>query len=133
MKKTILMVLVLLFAIPAAALADLSAAWDYDLEAVSRVDRFRLYYSETAGGPYTALLDIEKVEDRTTYTAAIPRDALPDAMVYFVMTAENSAGESGYSNEASADLRTVPAPFNLLIELVDAPETPPPEPADGVN
>lgn len=114
MKRLLLILAIVLMASNAFAL---TATWEYDAVEAERVERFWLYFAEEPGGPYTSLLDIEKVANQTEYTTTIARETLPSSTIYFVMTAEGASGESDFSNEASINLAPMPIPFNLKIIL----------------
>jgi len=91
-------------AIPGNDTATLS--WN----ASSGATGYKIYYSLTSGGPYTKI--------GFTSTTGYTTTGLTNGITYyFVVTAVNSAGESGYSNQASAtpsaSLQPPTAPTNL--------------------
>jgi len=134
MKKFLLaMVMVLLMALPSfGASLNVTFGWQQDLTIVDPVSGlpvsvtgWRLYQSLTPGGSYTVVAPIPFVSPQTEYTSTLPI-TVPDGLkttLYFVLTAYNGAGESGYSNEASGtfDLTAkppgVPTNFKLTIPV----------------
>lgn len=119
MKRLFLVIGLILMLATSAFGASLNASWDYDAIEAERVSEFRLYFSESAGGPYDLLLTIPKEENKTTYTQTVPKDTLAKRVLYFVMRAYGPSGESDNSNEVMVDLRQTSAPFNLIINLVE--------------
>jgi PKD repeat protein len=88
--------LVTLFAYPAAA-GQASLAWNASASAT--VTGYKVHYG-TASASYATHLDVGNV-----LSVTVPNLAA-GTTYFFAVTAYNSAGESGYSNEASA---TIPA------------------------
>ena len=84
---------------------------------------WKLYKSETAGGPYDYFTTIDYVEPQTEYTTT-QVVTVPDGQtttLYFVLTAFDDQGnESGYSGEASItlDFEAPPVPITLTITVV---------------
>ena len=82
------------------------------------VTGYRLYYG-TSAGSYIQNVDVGNVISYST-------DSLPlteDTLYYFVVTAYNSAGESGYSNEVSwAQDDTTPPITVTEFEAKEIPE-----------
>jgi len=100
MKKIIFCCFFLdLFAVSANAM-DVTLRWD----SVSTADGYKLYYGTSSGSPYVGVagaegvspVDVGKV---TTFTLS----GLPLEVYFFVVTAYNAAGESGFSNEVYTD------------------------------
>ena len=82
----------------------------------TNVTSYNIYYSITSGGPYTKVTT-------TTNTNYIVSELANGVTYYFVVTAINSNGESGYSNQASATpSASVPPlpPTNLTAVVGDA-------------
>jgi hypothetical protein len=87
---------------------------------------WKLYYSETSGGPYTSLTTIPFVAAQTEYTQSVSLN-MPSyegtvKTLYFVLTAFNKITnlETAYSNEASAVCdftNTFAAPINFTITI----------------
>ncbi len=89
------------FAAPAFA-NSVTLSWDANTEA--DLAGYKVYYG-TASRTYGAPITIGKV---TTHTLS----GLPSGMVYFAVTAYNTAGlESGFSNEVSKSFGSTPAPL----------------------
>lgn len=86
--------LLTLFALPAFA-GSASLAWN--ASASTAVTGYKVHYG-TASGAYSTHLDAGNVLSLT-----VP-NLTAGAKYYFAVTAYNSAGESGYSNEASATI-----------------------------
>ena len=84
--------------------AQATLSWNSSLGAVS----YNIYYSMTSGGPYTMIFsNITGISYTVTGLANCTQ-------YYFVVTAVNGLGESGYSNEASVMPQIIPpAPNNL--------------------
>ncbi|SDZ05514.1 Cellulose binding domain-containing protein [Evansella caseinilytica] len=72
--------------------------------AVSSADSYSVYRSTTSGGPYT------EVADGLTDTSYMDNNVSNDTTYYYVITAANAYGESGYSAEVSATPGKLPAP-----------------------
>lgn len=119
MKWFLTVLAFMLLVVPISYGASLNVSWDYDTAEAERVSEFRLYFSETAGGPYDLLLSIPKEENKATYTQTVPKDTLAKRVLYFVMRAYGPGGESDNSNEVMVDLRAPSVPFNLIINLVE--------------
>jgi len=80
---------------------QVTLTWNASIGATS----YNIYESTTSGGPYTKIIS-------TTNTNYTVTGLTNGATYYFVVTAVNSTGESGYSNQAGATL--IPgAPTNL--------------------
>ena len=102
---------------------DITFAWE-QVMAVD-LDGWRMYVSNTAGGPYTQL-GPDFVYDGTPlptytniFTATAPGSS--ETTFYFVVTAyDTDANESGYSNEVShtVDLLSPDSPTNLRITFI---------------
>ena len=122
MKKLLTIFLICFVAVSIAYSADnsLKFAWEHDGVDVAF---FRLYFSQTAGGPYTQLVDIPYTAGATQFVSTVPF-TIPDGSDqtwYFVMTAiDASANESDNSNEASIRIDTAPPSniMNLTVEIV---------------
>ena len=92
-----------------AILGQLSFGWNSQTDA----DGFKLYKATVAGGPYVEAFDIP-VSDAVTATVS---NVEITTKTYWVATAYNADGESGYSNEVQrggpgtpTDLRRVANP-----------------------
>jgi len=97
-------------------------AWNQELSA--DFGGWRLYQSETAGGPYTAVSpDIAFVSEQSEYTADMPIEVLGDqtTTLYFVLTAFDTSGnESSYSNQVNAviDFEAPGVPMTLTVTVI---------------
>ena len=80
-----------------------SVSWD----SLASADNYRLYRAAASGGPYTYIAYLSN--SSTTFTD----NSLSNGTYYYVLTAGNAAGTSGYSNEAAATL-SVGTPIGLL-------------------
>lgn len=78
---------------------EVSLSWNASLGA----DYYRIDFSETSGGPYDLL-------DYSTGTTYENPSVVGGVTYYFVVTAINSVGESGFSNQASATPTLPPPP-----------------------
>jgi len=122
MKKLLLVLMAVMLMVPAMLVAQsartANLAWDQpDL---TNVAGWKIYVSDTTGGPYTAIIDVPYT-GQTEYTASYEMTVTGQGSKYFVCTAYNSEGvESGYSNEAEYQYNTVaPAtPINLQFSIV---------------
>jgi fibronectin type 3 domain-containing protein/streptogramin lyase len=79
--------------------AQVSLTWNASIGATS----YNVYYSQTAGGPFSFLYSI----GNTSYTVTGLSNGIT---YYFVVRAVNSAGESGNSNEVNATPQPPPNP-----------------------
>jgi fibronectin type 3 domain-containing protein len=80
--------------------AQVSLAWSASSGAIS----YNVYRSTTSGGPYSS---IATGDTGTSYTDTAVANG---TTYYYVVTAVNSAGESGYSNQATATPQAATAP-----------------------
>ena len=81
---------------------DVTLGWDTD----SRVDGYKLYYkARSSGPPYngTGAAEGDSPVDVGWVSEFTLRALSDDEVYYFVATAYNDLGESGYSNEVSTD------------------------------
>ena len=124
-KKIFFTVALILLAVPVLA-ADSTITFGWDQSDVARVTGWRLYQSDTAGGPYTQagsdiIYDGTSTEFTSDYVLDVPANA--ETTYYFVVRAYNEYGESGNSNEVSKTYNTqVPQPpFTLIIKVVVGP------------
>ena len=116
------------YVISDAAEKVVTFAWDEpaDLEII---ERWELYWSETAGGPYTKISDIPKVNGMTVFQAPATVDVIgPAGSVqkrYFVMIACGTVQEAGApafkysdnSNEISYDFIIPAMEFNVPVNF----------------
>lgn len=122
MKTVLLTLLILLpFSLSTAlAASDVTLEWDANTEA--DLAGYKIYYGRTSGAPYDGVgaregnspIDVANV---TTFTL----HGLADGHMYFVATAYDTQDlESGYSNEVSALLDTLPPapPQNCIIRTI---------------
>ncbi len=124
MKKLIIFLAVALLTISAfAGQKNLKFEWEQALS--PDLLQWNLYYSETAGGPYTLLTDIVYAgEPGPQFTSDPIIFTSPDGQAvtyYFVLTAEDASGnESRYSNEVSEiiDFEAPDAPFTFTVIVV---------------
>jgi hypothetical protein len=121
MKKTVLMCfLMFLFIGPlgaGSALSDINKEftflWEQDAADLPQLKEWRFYWSDTTGGPYTAILDtlgnplivLYDGSPSASYTSeqvvVVPGQPGTSVTKYIVMTAvDQSDNESGYSAEA---------------------------------
>jgi len=93
--------------------AQVTLAWD----SVSSATSYKIYRSTTSGGPYTDL-----VPTGVTTTNYTDNDVTNGTTYYYVVTAVNASGESGYSNEESATPtdNELDVPTNLSATAGDA-------------
>lgn len=116
--RVLLTLALLLFASIVSA-EDITLSWtpptqNEDGTALTDLDGYRVYQSQTQGGPYTQIADIEET------TASYIVQALTSGTYYFVTTAYNASGvESQYSNEATHTVVSVPNPPGNLTVQVD--------------
>ena len=98
--------------------------WEQAGTDLATMDKWTLYYSETAGGAYLKLVDIPYVSEEATYSHTEPItlvNAGEERTIYFVLTASDKSGnESGYSNEVNAliDFKAPGSPFSFKIVVV---------------
>ena len=59
-------------------------------------DSYNIYRGSSSGGPY-----VKQNQSPVVSTAWEDTDVLSGVTYYYVATAQNAAGESGYSNEAA--------------------------------
>ncbi len=124
MNKIAVFLAVLVLAVSAfAGQKNLRFAWEKTLS--PDLIQWNLYYSETAGGPYTLLTNIVYTGDPGPQFTSDPIIfTSPDGQIvtyYFVLTAEDGGGnESGYSNEVSEiiDFQAPDAPFTFTVIVV---------------
>lgn len=125
MKKFLIIVLAFALLAGTAGAANQKIRFSWDQTDVGRVNFWRLCWGTKAGGPYkVGCLDIHKddLQDKK-YTATINYPSNRLTRYYFVLVAlKDGSHFSKNSNEVShaVDLRTVPAPFNLTVEIVPA-------------
>lgn len=93
-------ILVTLLAFPALA-GQASLAWN--ASSSTTVTGYKVHYG-TASGSYSTRVDVGN-----TLSATVP-NLTSGTKYYFAVTAYNSAGESGYSNEATATIPAAVAP-----------------------
>jgi len=114
--RTVALVLILVFWVGSAlAASTVTLEWDAS-PASEQVIGYRVYQSQTSGS-YGSV----PVDDVTSGVISVLA-GVPDGIYFWVVTAYNSVGESGYSNEATASLVSVPpgAPSTLRIQSVVA-------------
>jgi hypothetical protein len=96
--------------------SDVTLAWDANSE--TDLAGYKIYYGNTAGGPYNASGSSDGASPITVLLGSLMDPAnpeftvhgLPDGTYYFVATAFDLAGlESGYSNQVSAQATTPPS------------------------
>lgn len=103
----------------------LSFSWTYDTAWLERIEKWELLTSDTAGGPYTKVVDIPYDPNATppyTTDVVIP---VPTGEVtkYYVMTTHRSAANNGAtssnSNEISVSIDKMPpkSPFELKVKI----------------
>jgi hypothetical protein len=89
-----------------ASAATVSLAWDASV--TPSVTGYKIYVSTTAGSYTASGIDVGKV---LTYTVPVLAEG---TKYYFVATAYNPGGESGYSNEVSTTTPwSIPLPPNM--------------------
>ena len=110
-------------AIANSADKPLTFGWGQAAVDLPQLDKWTLYYSETAGGPYTKITDILYVSEQDEYqhteTITIVGDG-EEKTIYFVLTAtDKESNESDYSNEVNKliDFKApnVPITFTIVI------------------
>jgi hypothetical protein len=117
-----LILLLLLCASVFAGAKTLEFTWRQTLPDPNDLAGWRLYSSQTQGGPYSLVLTIPFVSEQTQYSSTQPFVS-PDGQrktYYFVLTAFDTSGnESGYSNEASAsiDFEAPGVPIQLKVTV----------------
>ena len=84
--------------------AQANLTWNASIGSTS----YNVYYSMTSGGPYT------KIVSNITNTSYTVTGLANCTIYYFVVTAINNTGESGYSNEVNVMPQIVPTPPNNL-------------------
>lgn len=103
----------------------LSFSWTYQTAWLDRIERWELLTSDTAGGPYTKVMDVVYNPDATPpYTTDVVID-VPDGEVtkYYVMTTHrsdaNNGATSSNSNEIAVMIDKMPpkAPFELKVKI----------------
>jgi len=121
------------YVISDAAEKVVTFAWDEpaDLEII---ERWELYWSETAGGPYTKVTDIAKTENQTVFEAPATVDITgpPGSRQtrYFVLLACGTVQEGGApvfkcsedSNEISEDFDIPATIFEIPVNFRILPE-----------
>jgi len=125
MNKLAVAVGVLLLLLGGAVQAQdtLRLSWDYDVVESERIESWKLYQSNTTGGPYVLLLTLPKTANQETYQEVIPTTEMLGGKVYFVLTAygnntyEPEERESLYSEEVSYTF-PINAPFNLILTIL---------------
>ena len=85
--------------------AEVTLAWD---SSPSNPDGYRIHYG-TSPGSYTQTIDVGNV------TEYIVSGLQTDVSYYFVVSAYNEFGESGYSNEAQWPTSMVSKPVGLRL------------------
>ena len=122
----------LALAIPVQSMASvtktITLAWNHN---GADLNKFKLYYGTTEGGPYTNTVEIFPADlsagtFQTSEIIIVPDNTT--ATYYFTVTALDSEGnESGYSNEVfyTIDFESPDAPFQLIIKIVTG------DPIDG--
>ena len=117
--KTLITLAILLFTIPAyAEVKPLNFAWEQEIAFSGQCAGWTLYWSETSGSGYQKLIDIDFVEEQTSYTDSVDWSTLPRKKVYFVLTARSNLNEeSGYSEECVVDLSILPIPINFRLVI----------------
>jgi hypothetical protein len=106
-------VVLLLLSTVSASAGQVTLAWDPNTE--SDLAGYKVYYG-TASGVYTSNIDVGNV---TSFTVTGLQDGL---LYFFAVTAYNtSAGESGFSNEVSAVVASLPDTTPPVISLVAVP------------
>lgn len=106
-----IVMLVLFAAVMAHAASNVKLAWDPNSE--NDLAGYKLHYG-LASGSYSTTINVGNV---TVYTV----ENLPDGTYFFAVTAyDTSSNESGYSNEVSDLLDTVPPADvqNLIIQAI---------------
>lgn len=109
----IILIVLLLFSVAVWQLeaGERRLAWD-DPNAPGVVQRFTVRWANQKGGPYPSTLDIIAPETRATVTGLAP------GIYYFVVTASNAEGTSGFSNEVETTIAPdAQAPTNLRFEI----------------
>ena len=105
-----------------AGTKTLTFAWNQTLPDPNDLAGWKLYSSQTPGGPYTLAATIPFAGAQTEYTSAQPFVS-PDGQrktYYFVLTAFDTSGNaSGYSNEVSAtiDFEAPGVPIQLKVTV----------------
>lgn len=99
----ILLIMVICFSNVFAA--EVNLAWD---SSPSNPDGYRIHYG-TSPGNYTQTIDVGNV---TEYMVS---ELQTDVIYYFVVSAYNEFGESGYSNEAQWPTPMVSKPVGLRL------------------
>lgn len=117
MKKwLVLLATLVLWASPVSA-GDLQLIWNPNVE--TDLAGYRLYTGDAPGGPYTQIGEAP-VSPSPSFVFSVPANI--EKTFYFVATAYDTAGnESGYSNEVSKYVDTIPpgAPTGLTIVIVN--------------
>lgn len=103
----------------------LSFSWTYDTTWLPKIEQWSLFTSDTAGGPYTLVVDIPYDPNAAPpYTTDVVI-AVPGGEVtkYYVMTthrpAANNSAASGNSNEITVSIDKMPpkSPFELKVKV----------------
>ena len=108
-------------------------AWDEPTD-LAIIDRWELYWSETAGGPYTIVMEIPKVEGQTVFESPAVIDITGPAgsrqTRYFVLIACGTVQEAGQpvarcsedSNEVSFYVDIPPSEMRMPVNFRILPE-----------
>jgi len=113
----------LLLEVPLYAQENITFAWEYDAVEAVHVTEWKLYQSNTTGGPYSLVpVSIMKIADQSAYQEVIPSTSLLKGQVFFVLTAYGddtypiAERESGYSNEVNHTF-SLSQPYNLILTI----------------
>jgi len=119
--KFLIFIMFMVFAFSFPALADINKeftfAWEQNVDDLPQMKEWRMYWSDAAGGPYTAVLDTDGNPIIIPYDPLDPDGIYDSTQImivpgtpgttvtkYFVLTAvDQSDNESDYSAEAIDD------------------------------
>ena len=110
MKKLVMLLICLFFILGTSILAKpvgVQFAWQQDIPSPNDLKGWKLYKSNTIGGPYIFVTEILFTSIQTEYTATLNVDYPDNAKTkyFFVLTAFDTSGnESGYSNEVAKEM-----------------------------
>jgi len=119
--KKIYCLLAVFFIFGVAWAEDVPVTLQWEQEMSADLAGWKIYKSETPGGPYTAIIDMPyDGNELPTYEVGYTLTVSGEGGVYFVATAYDTDGnESNYSNEAvyEYDFVAPAVPVNLIFSI----------------